>query len=235
MAQMKDFHKAGRSREHLIVFVRYPVPGKTKTRLVGQLGREGAAVLQDAMTRHTLAQVTAFLETPGTEAEIRFAGGERTEMAEKYGHQWNYVAQGNGDLGQRLCRAFQQAFSSGVTKVVVIGTDCPEITAASLTTAFDALRKHDLVLGPAVDGGFYLLGLRRPRTSLFAGIAWGTDAVLHQILDTAERLRLSIRLLAPLHDVDRPEDLSVWEAAVGAWSKTHRMAKSQEGSDHQNG
>jgi uncharacterized protein len=217
---------------HLIVFARYPVPGKTKTRLIGQLGGGGAAALQDAMTRHTLAQVTAFLERPGTEAEIRFAGGQITEMAEKYGRQWNYAPQGDGDLGQRLCRAIQQAFDGRAARVVVIGTDCPEVTAANLTSAFEALREHDLVLGPAVDGGFYLLGLRRPRANLFAGIGWGTDAVLCQMLDAAERLRLSIRFLMPLHDVDRPEDLPVWEEVRRARSKTQRMVKSQDGRNH---
>lgn len=216
---------------HLIVFARYPVPGKTKTRLIDQLGGDGAAALQDAMTRHTLAQVAGFLGIPGTESEIRFAGGQITEMAEKYGHQWNYAPQGDGDLGQRLCRAIQQAFDGRAARVVVIGTDCPEVTAASLTTAFDALREHDLVLGPAVDGGFYLLGLRRPRANLFAGIDWGTDAVLHQMLDAAERSRLSIHILAPLRDVDRPEDLSAWEAVSGGWSKTLQTVESQESSD----
>ncbi len=232
---MSYCHKAGRSREHLIVFARYPVPGETKTRLVGQLGREGAAALQDAMTRHTLAQVTGFLGARSTQAEIRFTGGERAEMAEKYGHEWNYAPQGDGTLGPRLCRAIQHAFDGGAARVVVIGTDCPKVTAATLTTAFDALREHDLVLGPAVDGGFYLLGLRRPQTNLLVGVDWGTDAVLHQMLDAAERLRLSIRFLPPLHDVDRPEDLSVWEAVSGGWSKTQQMVKPQEGSDHQYG
>lgn len=200
----------GRFRERLIVFARYPVPGETKTRLIDHLGEERAASLQDAMTRHTLAQVSGTAETRGIEAEIRFTGGEGSLMAEKYGRAWMYTPQGDGDLGQRLRRALQEAFAAGVAKVVVIGTDCPAITPTCLASAFDALGGNDLVVGPAVDGGFYLLGLRRPWPELFAGIAWGTSAVLGQTLAAARSLGLSVHLLTPLQDVDRPEDLSAW-------------------------
>lgn len=207
--------RRGLSRERLVVFARYPVPGETKTRLIGHLGEEGAAALQDAMTRHTLAQVASIVRTRSIEAEIRFAGGEKLLMAEKYGREWTYVPQGEGDLGQRLRRAVQEAFDAGVARVVFIGTDCPALTPASLLSAFDALDGHDLVIGPATDGGYYLLGLRQPCLQLFTDIAWGTDAVFHQTVGAAEGLRLSVRLLTPHRDVDRPEDLSALETIRG--------------------
>lgn len=217
--------KVGRFRERLIVFARYPVPGETKTRLIDHLSEEGAAALQDAMTRHTLAQVAGFVGARCTEAEIRFTGGERAEMAEKYGHRWIFAPQGDGDLGQRLRRAIQDALDAGAVRVVVIGTDCPAITPSCLASAFDALDEHDLVVGPAVDGGFYLLGLRRPCSALFDDIPWGTNVVLSKVLAVAERSKLSTRLLAPLQDVDRPEDLSTWEKANvnASAAKWHRL------------
>lgn len=206
--------KSGTMRERVVVFARYPVPGKTKTRLIPRLGEGGAAALQDAMTRHTLVQVAGIVRTRGVETEVCFTGGDSSEMAKTFGREWTYAPQGDGDLGQRMHHAIRRAFARGSQRVLVIGTDCPGITAASLQIAFDALRDHDLVVGPAADGGFYLIGLRQPFAGLFAGIAWGTNAVLSQLLASASRLRLSVSYLATLHDVDRPEDLPVWEAQV---------------------
>ena len=118
--------------------------------------------------------------------------------------------QGEGDLGDRLSQAFQTAFAEGKEAAIVLGTDCPELDAALLEQAFQELQLHDLVLGPASDGGYYLLGLRQPVPELFANIPWSTSTVLSQTLAIAEQLGLSIALLPTLSDVDYPEDLEVW-------------------------
>lgn len=216
-----------RSRERVIVFARYPVPGKTKTRLIERLGENGAADLQDAMTRHTLARVARVVATRAVEAEIRFTGAEKERMASQYGREWICTHQGEGDLGERLSRAVQDAFEAGVSRLVLIGTDCPALTSDGLTSAFDALEEFDLVVGPAMDGGYYLLGLRQPCLQLFKGIDWGTNAALDQTLEAAKKLRLSIRFLALLRDVDRPEDLPAWEVENGQSKSTFGMVESQ--------
>ncbi|MBD1999914.1 TIGR04282 family arsenosugar biosynthesis glycosyltransferase [Leptolyngbya sp. FACHB-541] len=202
---------------HLIVFTRYPEVGKTKTRLIPALGAAGAAALQRQMTEFTLKRVEKLaqqqdrLNSP-LSVEIRFAGGDRSLMQDWLGSRWSYQPQATGDLGERMRLAFQSAFETGSKHVVTIGIDCPELDSATLAQAFQALQEHDLVLGPATDGGYYLIGLRSLIPELFSGIDWGTDQVFWQTMTAAEAKELAIATLAPLTDVDHPEDLPIWEA-----------------------
>jgi len=206
----------------LIVFTRYPQPGKAKTRLIPALGAAGAAALQRQMTELTLSQVQSAINQHPFAVEIWFAGTRSPEagspeidrilMQDWLGNHWVYQPQGSGDLGAKLSQAFEAAFADGMERVVTIGTDCPELDASILIQAFQALEDHDLVLGPATDGGYYLIGLRQFVPALFAEIAWSTAAVLQQTINIAEQLGLSIAYLNSLTDIDRPEDLPVWQS-----------------------
>ncbi|PPS40712.1 TIGR04282 family arsenosugar biosynthesis glycosyltransferase [Chroococcidiopsis sp. TS-821] len=197
-------------QEHLIVFTRYPEPGKAKTRLIPHLGAVAAAQLQRQMTEHTLLQVSKLGDRSLT-VEVRFVDGNLELMQQWLGTDIDYQPQGEGDLGERIKRALAAAFARGSQKIITIGTDCPGITAKLLVTAFEQLHEYDLVLGPAIDGGYYLIGLKRLIAELFDDIAWGSDVVLQQTQAIAQQLNLSVALLPPLADVDRPEDLVVWE------------------------
>lgn len=209
------YPKRVETQERLIVFARFPVPGETKTRMIGHLGAMGAAELQDAMTRHTLERVREFAHERGAQTEIRFTGGDAVKMATRYGNEWNYAQQGEGDLGRRLHCSIFEAFTAGANRVVVIGTDCPGISPSVLASAFDWLAEQDLVIGPAADGGFYLLGLRGPCVQLLDDIPWGTGEVFSRTLCAAKHLGLSSKVLSPLRDVDRPDDLTEWEKHGG--------------------
>ena len=114
------------SKQHLIIFTRYPEPGKTKTRLIPALGITGAANLQRQMTEHTLKQVNKFLKQSSISVEIRFAGGDSQLMQNWLGADIIYQPQGEGDLGQRMVRSLSYGFTSGAERVVIIGTDCPK-------------------------------------------------------------------------------------------------------------
>lgn len=199
------------SGERLIVFTRYPEPGRTKTRLIPVLGSDGAADLHRRMTEHTIARVKRLTTTRALAIEVRYQGGNQYSMERWLGHGISFRVQGNGDLGARLERAFRDAFQEGCKRVLVIGTDCPGLTIEILRSAMDALYASDLVLGPAGDGGYYLIGLRRPMSQLFRDVMWGTEHVLARTLEIADELGLSRALLIPLDDVDLPEDLRVWE------------------------
>lgn len=206
--------KSGNDR--LIVFTRYPQPGAAKTRLIPALGAEGAAALQRQMTEHTLTQVQKLIHLRPVGVEIWFAvtasaEANRQQMQDWLGTTWVYQPQPDGDLGARMAKAFQSAFTSGMTRVVTIGTDCPRLDAEKLAQAFETLQDADLVLGPAADGGYYLIGLRRFVPELFAGIAWSTETVLSQTIEIAQRLELSVTCLETLTDIDRPADLPVWQ------------------------
>jgi uncharacterized protein len=197
--------------DRLILFTRYPEAGKAKTRLIPALGAEGAAALHRQMADHTSLQVQALQSRHSLCVEVRFAGGNRDLMQCWLGTDWMYTVQGEGDLGDRMGRSFQSAFTSGVDRALIIGTDCPDLDASLLNQALCELQQHDLVLGPASDGGYYLIGLRRWIPQLFVGIAWSTASVLERTLAIAAELNLSVALLPILSDVDYPADLKIWQ------------------------
>ena len=118
-----------------------------------------------------------------------------------------FKRQSNGDLGDRMRNAFFDAFHDGMDKVIIIGTDCPQISPLILTDAINGLDRADLVLGPAHDGGYYLIGQKRTNSFLFTDIPWGTEMVLEKTIESATQHNLNITKLEPLHDIDRPEDI----------------------------
>jgi uncharacterized protein len=199
------------AQQHLIIFTRYPEPGKTKTRLIPALGSVGAANLQRQMTERTIFQVQELQKTTPISWEVRFAGGNYQLMQEWLGRDLVYHIQGEGDLGARMERSLIQAFASGAAQVVIIGIDCPGINPDILNQAFEQLHTYDLTLGPAMDGGYYLIGLRRLIPELFGNIDWGTSQVLQQSVDIAEKLKISLNYLPVLADVDTPADLPIWQ------------------------
>lgn len=187
---------------------RLPKAGTTKTRLIPALGAEGAASLHDKLARHTLTQAKAFCSKHGHQLVVRIAGGDAAEASEWLREpQSTYHPQCPGNLGDRLIEASQHAFASGADQVLIIGTDCPSIDAAVYSQAAEQLACHDLVVGPATDGGYYLIGLTRDCPSLFENIAWSTRHVLAQTETAARELGLTVGRLATLPDVDLPEDL----------------------------
>ena len=199
------------TNEKLIVYTRYPEPGKTKTRMIPALGKEGAAKLQREMTEHTLNTARQLKESRNVEIEVHFTGGNKQLMLDWLGKDLNYITQVTGDLGAKMQSSFQQAFASNNQRVVTIGIDCPDISLNILNNAFDSLYKRELVLGVAKDGGYYLIGLNKMIPQLFQNINWGTEIVLKQTKAIAEQLNLNIKYLSSLSDVDYPEDLPVWQ------------------------
>ena len=197
--------------ETLIIFSRYPEPGKTKTRMIPTLGARGAAQLQRKMSEHTLNTARQLLTDRNVSIEVHFAGGTVQLMSQWLGQDLQYVKQVAGDLGCKMRSAFECAFNSGDRRVVIIGIDCPDIDRTILNNAFDLLQDRDLVLGSAEDGGYYLIGLNHLIPQLFQNIAWGTDLVLKQTTEIAQKFNLNYDYLPTLADVDRPEDLVVWQ------------------------
>ena len=201
--------------ERLIVFSRYPEPGNTKTRLASALGAEGAARLQREMAAHALSRARALVAGRPVGLEVHYDGGSAAGMAAWLGPGLAYRPQVGGGLGARMEYAFAEAFRTGAEKVVLVGTDCPGITTTILRSALNLLKLFDLVLGPAQDGGYYLIGLRQQAPELFRGVPWSTATVAARTLEAATKLGLRAVTVDPLADVDRPEDLPVWEREAG--------------------
>ncbi len=195
------------AKDSLIVFTRYPEAGKTKTRLIPLLGEQGAANLQKKLTEHTLKQICELQQMRPLNVRIYFAGGDVTLMSDWLGSNYYYSPQVSGNLGERLITALQETFTSEIEKVVIIGIDCPDLNSTLINQAFEQLSDSDLVLGKAEDGGYYLIGLRRFLPELFQGIDWGSEIVLQQTINIANRLGLKTSYLPLLNDIDTPQDL----------------------------
>jgi rSAM/selenodomain-associated transferase 1 len=188
--------------------------GGGKTRLTHDLPPGDARALREALFLDTLDQARA-AAAPVT---VFFTpGSARDEALALVGHDVNLVPQADGDIGHRMAAAFTHLFAEGARHVALIGSDLPSLPASRLADAFTALeQRDDVVLGPAEDGGYYLVALARPRPALFAGVAWGTRDVLRWTIEAARADMLSVALVDPWYDVDTPADLSRVAAADGA-------------------
>lgn len=196
--------------EALIIYSRYPEPGKTKTRMIPALGAEGAAQLQKEMSEHTVNLARQLQTERNIAIEVHFAGGNKSLMSDWLGEDLTYIPQVDGDLGNKMLTSFQKAFDRQYQRAVIIGIDCPDLSLNILNNAFDALVKKTLTIGVAEDGGYYLIGLNSIFPQLFGNIDWGTDKVLQQTKTIARKLNLDVEYLAVLSDVDRPKDLDIW-------------------------
>jgi uncharacterized protein len=192
------------SERLLIAFVKAPRVGRVKTRLAQEIGADRACEAYQKLVRAVIGKLE-----PLPNVQLRYSPDDaQSETQHWCKPSWTAAAQGAGDLGERLARAFSDALKNGVSRVVIIGSDCPWLGAADIQEAWSELETHDVVLGPARDGGYWLIGLREPLPELFAGIAWSTPDVLKQTLERARTRELRVRMLRELRDVDTLED---WE------------------------
>ena len=196
---------------HLLVFAREPVLGRVKTRLAADIGAEQALAVYRELLALTAAAATA-AQVPATVwlAEAPVPAADPAQPRPEWpGLPWR-VQPAADSLGTRMAQAFATAFASGAGRVVIIGTDCPGLSAELLRRAFAVLVTHDVVVGPADDGGYYLLGLRELQPALFENKDWSTATVLPATLADAARLGLRVAQLPTLHDVDSGRDLATW-------------------------
>jgi rSAM/selenodomain-associated transferase 2/rSAM/selenodomain-associated transferase 1 len=198
-------------RDRLVVFGRYPVPGRTKTRLIPALGPTRAADLQRYLTEKTVKTAKTFAARKRVDVEVCYEGSAEARMRKWLGGGVLYSPQSVGDLGERMEEAFVHAFSRGYRKVVLFGTDVPGISERQLLEALQALEERDLVLGPSTDGGYWLMGLKKAAPAdVFRGIPWGMRDVLEKTIARAKEHGMTVHLLDPLTDVDTVEELKGW-------------------------
>ena len=169
-----------------------------KTRLAQKIGASAACDAYQKLVRAVLNRIDSIRDV-----QLRYSPDDaESEVHPWLRRSWTLSPQGGGDLGERLTRAFAESFADGARRVVIIGSDCPWLSADDIELAWNDLETHDLVLGPAKDGGYWLIGLREPKPEVFKGISWSTDTVLEQTLEHARAGGLRFRLLRELRDVD---------------------------------
>jgi rSAM/selenodomain-associated transferase 1 len=199
----------GQRRDALAVIAKEPVAGLAKTRLIPALGVAGAARAAAAMLDDTLATVRA----SGAEPWLCFAPAEARERLGRLAPGFGLLAQAPGDLGDRLAACLADLLRAGADRVAIVGADTPQLPVASYRRAFALLDEADIVLGPALDGGYYLVAAKASRPELFVGVPMGTGVVLAETLARADRGGLLVALLPPLRDLDLVEDLAAALAA----------------------
>ncbi len=198
-----------RLRDWLVVFVKAPSPGEVKSRMVPVLSPEEACRLYRALVRDTLAVVKRLRQAHPVVAyaankefpDVRWLGGTRAMFL-----------QHGSTLGERLSQAFQWSFDQDARRVVVIGSDAPDLSASWIRNAFKALARWEVVVGPTVDGGYHLFGLTRPCPELFTGMPWSSPRLFDQTLQRTVQLGLSVRCLDAVTDLDTPADLRRYTA-----------------------
>ncbi len=191
---------------HIIVFAKAPVPGQVKTRLIPSLGPSGAASLHEQLVTRILSIA---VDAQVGSVDLWCTPSSRHPFFRRCRRKFrvSLFDQAAGDLGFRMAHAFRETLRSA-SAAVLIGTDCPSLTSDELRASAEVLRKGvDAVIGPAEDGGYVLIGLRRYAPELFKEISWGTDSVLRQTQERLVGLGWKWRRLSEQWDVDRPEDV----------------------------
>ncbi len=190
----------------LVVMAKAPGEGGAKTRLAASAGL-GAAEITALVEAFLLDGLDHARTLPSVAVRVCFAPASQRAWFEARVAGLELVAQVEGDLGTRLVAAYDEAFRRGADRVVIVGSDAPHLPSSRIVRAFDELEGHDVVLGPALDGGYYLVGLRGPAAALFEDIPWSTDRVLDATVARAGSLGLTVAQLEPTYDVDGALDL----------------------------
>lgn len=188
------------------VFLKHPTPGRVKTRMAKDIGDEHAARIYAAMVETVMKNIgekhslTVFYNPPEMKQEIvNWLGGRGAD----------FIPQNGESLGEKISNAVEDCITLGNRKVVVIGTDCIDITAKTIANSFERLDDTDAVIGPCEDGGYYLIGLKANHVEIFSGIDWSTDRVMAQTLEKMRELRLNVSILETLRDIDCADDLDL--------------------------
>lgn len=202
------------SKNHLIIFTRFPEPGKAKTRLIPVLGPHSASELQKKMTEKIGAAALRLKEERGIPVTFFYTDTSKDSMAAWLGKSFDYHRQCTGNIGRRMGDAFTRTFLHTSDSVILVGSDIPELTTEILTEAFISLEASDSVIGPSHDGGYYLIGFRAQNAqqmiiAAFNRIPWSTAEVLRTSIQRLVDSGYSYSLMQTLHDIDRPEDIHV--------------------------
>jgi uncharacterized protein len=198
-------------KNHLIVFAKRPLAGYAKTRLGEKIGLEESAGIYARFLYQSLFELVA-LDRADIIIELSLASSADVPYFRFAFPEFQISSQTGGNLGQRFTKSFQKAFDQGATAVVVIGTDIPDLNRSILQSAFDALSENEVVIGPDMDGGYYLIGTRLRDATLFKNIDWSSERVFQQTERLILAQGLTMFYLPTLSDVDTDEDFRRWLA-----------------------
>ncbi len=197
-------------RRALIIFGKRPEEGRVKTRIASTEGEKTALDFYTNCVTYITAEAEK-LRIAGTRVFFFYETGPGEQIVRQWiGYPFQFVPQSDGDLGKKMEEAFRIVFDGGFDKVVIIGTDVPDMNSAYIKKAFEKLTDYDIVAGPSSDGGYNLLGLNKHEPSLFRNIIWSSEEVLEKTTEIAASLHLNTNLLDQLSDIDTGPELRAW-------------------------
>jgi len=207
------------------IFAKFWEPGRVKTRLAKTIGHDAASSAYQCLLGYHIRRFSGFdsqsviVYSPDTPPSL--ASFEDFTHVQCEAPGWDLIPQSEGDLGVRMATFFQQRFDLGDQKIVVIGSDAPQLSESVIENAFSMLDDHEVVFGPSTDGGYYLVGLSRFAPEIFTGIDWSTESVLPQSTAQCEQSGYRCGLLEPLTDIDEGKDLAAVMQSLAADSNEH--------------
>ena len=191
----------------LIIFAKLPQPGGVKTRLGQSIGMEQAAKIYKEFAEHAFC-IAEELSVNDVAVHLYYEPMSDEESIRSWvKHSFCFTAQRGTTLGERMRNAFHDVLERGAKRAVIIGTDVPELEGSNVADAFALLDENDIVVGPSVDGGYYLLGMKPPAKDLFDNIEWSTKTVFDATMTKINAMGLSSAVLPVVHDIDNEEDL----------------------------
>jgi len=209
------------SSRSLVIFANAPEKGRVKSRIAADLGPDIALTAYRTLAEHAVAAAS---HVDWCRKTIAYApNGSGDAMRHWFGDLFDYRAQGEGDLGRRMLAALERAFSDGADRVILIGVDCPGVSEAIISDAFARLDQADVVIGPSFDGGYYLIGMKKPVKVLFTDIPFGTGETLQKTLTTARRGGIRVSLLDWKRDVNTGD---AWRSVAKSLTETKPVFKS---------
>lgn len=206
----------------LVVFVKAPVPGRVKTRLLDVFSTDQACALYRCLVQDTLAVART---VPGVRLVIAYAADAMYPNLSWLEGGDAMMIQKGATLGERLAHAFAEAFAAGAARVAIIGSDAPELSADWITQAFEALGSHDVVVGPTTDGGYHLIAMTRPHPEVFVGMPWSTPRLLARTIVQVKASQLRLHQLEPIEDLDTPDDAQRYRERARAQRGTSATAR----------
>ena len=209
------------SSRSLVIFANAPEKGRVKSRIAADLGPDVALTAYKTLAEHTVAVAS---QVDWCRKTIAYApNGSGDAMRDWFGDLFDYRAQGDGDLGRRMLAALERAFSDGADRVILIGVDCPGVSEPIISDAFARLDQADAVIGPSFDGGYYLIGMKKPTKLLFTDIPFGTGDTLQKTLTAARRGGVRVSLLEWKRDVNTGD---AWRSVAKTLTQNKPVFKS---------
>lgn len=196
-----------KNKNALIIFAKNPVHGKVKTRLAKHLRDDKVLEIYKKLLDNI------FLQTKDMNCDKYLFLSDKTD-SDLFDNSYKQFIQSGNDIGERMKNAFNEVFKSGYDKIILTGTDIPELEGQLINEAFDNLSKSDFVLGPAADGGYYLIGMKKFSGYVFENIEWSTNKVLSKTIENIKKRAESFCLLKELNDLDDIEDLKKFKDLI---------------------